>query len=336
MKSRPEKGNAPMAATTEASSEKSQRTKKGTIVSDSTALTIAGVVVRQHNGLFSLNDLHKAAGGEENFKPAFFLRNDQTKALIAEIAKGADLHLFLNATKGRNGGTYACRELVIAYAAWISAAFHLKVIRVFLAVTAPQPTPYTVQPGDTLNEAQQIALRAMLESNVKRLPLEKRGEAMRQGWSKLKSHFKVPYRQIPASEFEEALSIIARHVAQWELVDESTQPAIQSQAALQLPRLGLHMQPPPVGTYRYNPANPYPRNGRTIEVAKSIALDILNWSDHLPTAQARQDLHDAAQTLHDLLVSGWTEVDEALSKMHTAMHFLNRWQGRGGTVGNCQ
>ena len=195
--------------------------------------------------------------------------------------------------------------------------------------------PYTTQPGDTLNEAQQIALRALLESNVKRLPMGRRGEAMRQGWSKLKSHFKVPYRQIPASEFEEALSIIARHIAQWELVDESTQPAIQSQAALQLPRLDLHMQPPPVGTYRYNPANPYPRNGRTIEVAKSIALDILNWSDHLPTTQARQDLHDAAQTLHDLLVSGWTEVDEALSKMHTAMHFLNRWQGRGGTVGNC-
>ena len=99
------------------------------------ALTLGNITVRQHNGLFSLNDLHKASGGEENFKPALFLRNDQAKALIAEIAKGADLHLFLNTTKGRNGSTYACRELVIAYAAWISAAFHLKVIRVFLDVS---------------------------------------------------------------------------------------------------------------------------------------------------------------------------------------------------------
>lgn len=335
MKSRPKKSETLTAATDRASSEVSQTTKKGTIVSNSTALTIAGVTVRQLNGLFSLNDLHRAAGGEAKHQPALFMRMEQTQALIAEIGNSTDSQSF-KTKEGRNGGTYACRELVIAYAAWINAAFHLKVIRVFLAVTAPQTAPYTVQPGDTLNEAQQIALRAMLESNVKRLPMGRRGEAMRQGWSKLKSHFKVPYRQIPASEFEEALSIIARHVAQWELVDESTQPAIQSQAALQLPRLDLHMQPPPVGTYRYNPANPYPRNGRTIEVAKSIALDILNWSDHLPTAQARQDLHDAAQTLHDLLVSGWTEVDEALSKMHTAMHFLNRWQGRGGTVGNCQ
>lgn len=264
--------------------------------------------------------------------PEFHARNFVEMVMKTEIGSGAV----------RNDPAYRITRdgfvfLAMGFTGKEAAQWKEAYITAFNAMEAEllRKTPYTTQSGDTLNEAQQIALRALLESNVKRLPMGRRGEAMRQGWSKLKSHFKVPYRQIPASEFEEALSIIARHVAQWELVDESTQPAIQSQAALQLPRLDLHMQPPPVGTYRYNPANPYPRNGRTIEVAKSIALDILNWSDHLPTAQARQDLHDAAQTLHDLLVSGWTEVDEALSKMHTAMHFLNRWQGRGGTVGNC-
>ena len=99
-----------------------------------------------------------------------------------------------------------------------------------------QPTPYTVQPSDTLNEPQQIALRAMLESNVKRLPHEKQAAAMVKGWSKLKAHFGVPYRQIPASEFTEALSIIARHVSEWELVEDA---AKQPDAA---PKLNAFMQ----------------------------------------------------------------------------------------------
>ena len=188
----------------------------------SITLAIGDITVRQYNGLFSLNDLHKASGGNPGQRPGEFMRNQQTKELVEEISN-AGISAF-ESRKGNNGGTYACRELVIAYAAWISAAFHLKVIRVFLAVTAPQPTPYTVQPSDTLNEAQQIALRTLLESNVKRLPQEKQAAAMVGGWSKLKAHFGVPYRQIPASEFTEALSIIARHVSQWELLD-APQPA---------------------------------------------------------------------------------------------------------------
>ena len=85
-------------------------------------------------------------------------------------------------------------------------------------------TPYTVNPNDKLTEAQQQTLRTLLESNVKRLPHAKQAGAMVKGWSKLKAHFGVPYRQIPASEFTEAISIVARHVAEWELVEDA-QPA---------------------------------------------------------------------------------------------------------------
>ncbi|TXH09178.1 MAG: KilA-N domain-containing protein, partial [Hyphomicrobiaceae bacterium] len=38
------------------------------------ALQLGNITIRQHNGLFSLNDLHKAAGGEEKHQPAFFIR----------------------------------------------------------------------------------------------------------------------------------------------------------------------------------------------------------------------------------------------------------------------
>ena len=162
------------------------------------ALTLGSIAIRQHNGLFSLNDLHKASGGEENFKPAFFLRNDQAKALIAELTKGADLHLFLNTTKGRNGGTYACRELVIAYAAWINAAFHLKVIRVFLAATQPQAGPAIAY--DRISPAQAQDLKEIVAAIVQ-AGIQGYGET----WARLQRKFKVnSYLELPATQHLEA------------------------------------------------------------------------------------------------------------------------------------
>ena len=94
------------------------------------ALTIGTSEIRQLDGLYSLTDLHKASGGDESKRPGEFIRLQQTQDLAVEISN-AGIPAF-KTQRGAHGGTYACRELVIAYAAWISPAFHLKVIRVFL------------------------------------------------------------------------------------------------------------------------------------------------------------------------------------------------------------
>jgi len=100
-----------------------------------TTLSVGSVQIHQHDGLYSLNDLHKASGGDGKHRPNYFLATEQTKSLIAEIDKAGIPAL--RTTRGRYASTYASRELVIAYASWISPAFHLKVIRVFLDTTAP-------------------------------------------------------------------------------------------------------------------------------------------------------------------------------------------------------
>ena len=122
--------------------------------------SICDVAVRQLDGLFSLNDLHTAAGGEAKHQPALFIRNDQAQALIAEIGNSTDSQSLKTVT-GRKGGTYACREVVIAYAAWISAVFHLKVIRVFLSAIAPAPT-LTIAPAQAqhLRELVQLVVES--------------------------------------------------------------------------------------------------------------------------------------------------------------------------------
>ncbi len=114
-----------------------------------TNLAILNNSIRTLNNLYSLADLHRASGNDPKHRPTYFLRNDQTKALIAEIESENPTceksHSSVLIVK--NGvGTYACKELVIAYAAWISPAFHLIVLRAFLnqveqpkQLTFPEP-----------------------------------------------------------------------------------------------------------------------------------------------------------------------------------------------------
>jgi len=105
----------------------------------SNIITIESVEIHQdQNGRFCLNDLHRASGGADKNKLSNWLQNQQTKDLVAEIISDAGNPLSeqnqpLVIIKGGSGvqGTFGVKELVYAYAMWISPAFHLKVIRTF-------------------------------------------------------------------------------------------------------------------------------------------------------------------------------------------------------------
>ncbi|PJK07957.1 hypothetical protein CO610_07275 [Lysobacteraceae bacterium NML95-0200] len=71
--------------------------------------------------------------------------------------------------------------------------------------------PYAVLPGQTLSAEQADELRRLLTEAAQKLPHAQQGAFLQRGWSKLKAHFGVPYREIPASQYSEAVSLIARH-----------------------------------------------------------------------------------------------------------------------------
>lgn len=172
---------------------------------------------------FVATDVAESLGYKSPKDAASYLDDDEKGSAIVRTPGGDQKLTVIN-----ESGLYALvlrsrKPEARKFAKWVTSEV-LPAIRKTGKYERPT-TPYTVQPSDTLTEAQQQTLRTLLESNVKRLPHDKQAGAMVKGWSKLKAHFGVPYRQIPASEFTEAISIVARHVAEWELVEDDTPKA---------------------------------------------------------------------------------------------------------------
>lgn len=101
-------------------------------------IVIADVSINQDvEGRHSLNDLHKAAGGQRRHEPKNWLNNQQTQELIEVIVNtGMSVISPITSKRGCKGGTYVCKELVYAYATWVSAEFFLKVIRAYDALVS--------------------------------------------------------------------------------------------------------------------------------------------------------------------------------------------------------
>ena len=161
-------------------------------------LAILNTSIRSYENLFSLNDLHQASGNLTKHKPAFFLRIDMTKDLIAEIEK--ETPNALKVIRGAQGGTYACEELMLAYAMWISPKFHLVVLRAFLNLHKNS----TALLPNTITPEQQQAIQSAVQQAHHRTGLH-----WQEIYRQLKSAFKVAkYDRIPQSQFGNAMAFI--------------------------------------------------------------------------------------------------------------------------------
>lgn len=168
-------------------------------------LVIGEFSIRQdEDGRYCLNDLHKASGGDKKHQPAYFIRNQQTKDLIAEIENpfnGASANLQMPAVgkinDGKNNGTYVVKELVYSYAMWISAKFHLMVIRAYDSLVME----WMIGGKQTISPEQCGILYNIVHTRA-----GGNKNTIVQMWSRLKNHFKysASYRELRAIHFEDA------------------------------------------------------------------------------------------------------------------------------------
>ena len=173
-------------------------------------LVIGEFSIRQdEDGRYSLADLHKASGNLAKHKPSNFLRVEQTQELIKEIEQVSDVRLgetdhFSNmrsAVKvingGNNRGTYAVKEMVYAYAMWISAKFHLMVIRAYDSLVME----WMIGGKQTISPEQCGILYNIVHTRA-----GDNKNTIVQMWSRLKNHFKysASYRELRAIHFEDA------------------------------------------------------------------------------------------------------------------------------------
>lgn len=175
--------------------------------SNTQPLVIGDFSIRQdEDGRYCLNDLHKASGEQRKDRPGYFIENEKTQELINVIE--AEYYDVGNPTsskkainiirgKGREQGTYAVKELIYAYAMWISAKFHLTVIRAYDAMVMQ----WQINDRQSISPEQQALLHEIV---ARRSGGERKIYA--EMWSRHNRHFKIPrYAELLAIHFAEAV-----------------------------------------------------------------------------------------------------------------------------------
>lgn len=144
------------------------------------AMVGAQIIKKDQHGRFCLNDMHKAAGGAKKHQPTNYLQLDSTQELMEELSNSCDSRIKpVESSKGRYGGTYAVEDLALSYAMWISPKFHLTVVRAFKEFQ--KTNEVEVDEGSSVAAGAPLValLEQALQSEKRRLELEKEVEENR-------------------------------------------------------------------------------------------------------------------------------------------------------------
>ena len=173
-------------------------------------LIIGNLSIRQdEDGRYSLNDLHKASGDLRKDRPSYFLENEKTLELIHaikdenyDVGNSASYKQPVNIIRGRgkDQGTYVVKELVYSYAMWISAKFHLMVIRAYDAMVMQTK----INTRQVITPEQKDTLQKIVDHKANG------NNGLRpQIWIRHNRHFKInSYHELLAIHFEDAVKYL--------------------------------------------------------------------------------------------------------------------------------
>lgn len=203
-----------------------------------------------------------------------FIKTEQNQEYIAALAESLSngrkipleqnqLVIVKNGSSQNGGGTWLHPKLAIHFARWLDPKFAVwcdEQIEQLLSGSL-QPKPTKALPNG-LTAEQIETVKKLHNALVKSAPKEQQAKIAITLWSAVKSKFGVSYKEVPAEQFAEVLSVMSRvavdkGVLYGELLDKQPAPALpvlDDEMVLAFGRLLVHAQDMRLFVNRYLPA----------------------------------------------------------------------------------
>nr|DAQ50820.1 MAG TPA: KilA protein [Caudoviricetes sp.] len=203
-----------------------------------------------------------------------FIKTEQNQEYIAALAESLSngrkipleqnqLVIVKNGSSQNGGGTWLHPKLAIHFARWLDPKFAVwcdEQIEQLLSGSL-QPKPTKALPNG-LTAEQIETVKKLHNALVKSAPKELQAKIAITLWSAVKSKFGVSYKEVPAEQFAEVLSVMSRvavekGVLYGEVLEKQPAPAapvLDDEMVLAFGRLLLHAQDMRLFVNRYLPA----------------------------------------------------------------------------------
>lgn len=236
-------------------------------------------------------------------KPDDWLRTSDTKEYIKAISQICDFeeNQLISIKRGapnNGGGTWMHPKLGIPFARWLDPKFgvwcDMQVEKILYV--EPQNAVKLIEPA-TLTASEQQTLSELVHKRVAEYG-PNTGKALAEIWSRVHRKFRVAkYDQLPREQLSDAIAYVMA-------------------MEIKTGKADLLEGPEPIA----------PARVRNYTHIREHMDNLRDWAQRALPESARTPFLNNLDDLNGCLVSGWTEMDEALLHLSLATSYLRRWR----------